>query len=249
MQQTTASTNQDNPTMQPNLISVIIPTYDRDERMLGAALESVVGQSVAPFEVIVVDDGSATSVAPIVERFGDAVRTHHQQNGGIGSARNAGVAVSRGDMLAFLDSDDLWEPEKLARQWEALVSDPGLEAVFGRAEQFYDVDVDEDEAFKRRHPIKDPVLDAWLSSAMLIRRESFDRVGPFDEDRFASPDVDWYLRAREADLRVAMLPQVVYRRRIHATNINVTGPTVENRARLVAIKRSLDRRRASEGQS
>ena len=231
--------------MQTSLITVIIPTFDRELRMLGAAVESVLAQDVRSLEVIVVDDGSATSAAKVVETYGDPVRFHEKQHGGIGSARNAGVALSRGDLLAFLDSDDLWEPDKLALQVEALRSDPGLEAVFGQAEQFYDAEVD--DAFKLSHPIKERIVDSWLSSAMLIRREAFERIGNFGEDRSSSPDVDWFLRAKEDALRVAMLPRVVYRRRIHRTNINVTQPARENRARLLALKRSLDRRRADEG--
>jgi glycosyltransferase involved in cell wall biosynthesis len=230
--------------MQSSLISVVIPTFNREPRMLGAALESVLAQDVPSLEVIVVDDGSATSAAHVVERYGEPVRLHEKSNGGIASARNAGVALSRGDLLAFLDSDDLWEPDKLPRQVEALRSDPGLEAVFGQAEQFYDAEVD--DAFKRRHPIKKRIVDAWLSSAMLIRREAFDRIGIFAEDRSISPDVDWFLRANEAGLRVALLPHVVYRRRIHTTNHNVTDSSGGNRARLLALKRSLDRRRADE---
>ena len=148
--------------MQSSLVSVVIPTFNREPRMLGAALESVLAQDAA-LEVIVVDDGSAKSAAQVVERYGEPVRFHEKQNGGIASARNAGVALCRGDLLAFLDSDDLWEPDKLPRQIEALRSDPGLEAVFGQAEQFYDAEVD--DAFKRRHPIKDRIVDAWLWSS------------------------------------------------------------------------------------
>jgi glycosyltransferase involved in cell wall biosynthesis len=233
--------------MQPGLISVIIPTYDREERMVGAAVESVLAQAVGPLEVIVVDDGSAVSVAPFVASYGDPVRFHYKPNGGIASARNAGVGLSRGSILAFLDSDDLWRPDKLTRQLAALEHDPALEAVYGRAEQFYDAEVD--EAFKLRHPIKDRVIDAWLSSAMLIRRESFDRIGAFDEGSTSAPDLDWFLRAKEAGIRVAMLPHIVYRRRIHAANLNVTASSGENRKRLFALKRSLDRRRAAEGQA
>jgi glycosyltransferase involved in cell wall biosynthesis len=212
--------------------------------MLGAAIESVLAQDVPSLEVIVIDDGSATSAAQFVESYGEAVRFQEKENGGIASARNAGLALCNGDLLAFLDSDDLWQPDKLARQVEALRSDPGLEAVFGRAEQFYDTEVD--DAFKRRHPIKRRIVDAWLSSAMLIPREAFDRIGIFAEDRSVSPDVDWFLRATEAGLRVAMLPQVVYRRRIHTTNHNVTNSSAGTRARLHALKRSLDRRRADD---
>jgi glycosyltransferase involved in cell wall biosynthesis len=233
--------------MESSLISVVIPTFDREARMLGAAIESVLAQDIPSLEVIVVDDGSATSAAQVVERYGDPVFFHEKENGGIASARNAGVGLCRGDLLAFLDSDDLWEPDKLARQIDALRSDSGLEAVFGQAEQFYDAEVD--DAFKRRHPIKKRIVDAWLSSAMLIRREAFDRIGIFAEDRSISPDVDWFLRATEAGLRVAMLPHVVYRRRIHATNHSVTNSSAGNRARLLALKRSLDRRRADDSRA
>jgi glycosyltransferase involved in cell wall biosynthesis len=233
--------------MQSSLISVVITTFNREPRMLGAAIESVLAQDAPSLEVIVVDDGSATSAAQVVETYGEPVRLHEKENGGIASARNAGVALSRGDLFAFLDSDDLWEPDKLARQVAALRSDPGLEAVFGQAEQFYDAEVD--DAFKRRHPIKERILDAWLSSAMLIRREAFDRIGIFEEDRSISPEVDWFLRAKEAGLRVAMLPHVVYRRRIHTTNHNVIDSSEGNRARLLALKRSLDRRRADESRA
>ena len=229
------------------LISVIIPTFDREARMLGAALESVLAQDVGSLEVIVVDDGSAIPADRLLESHGYPVRFHHKPNGGMGSARNTGVALSRGHLLAFLDSDDLWEPDKLTRQLDAFQSDPGLEAVFGRAEQFYDSEVD--DAFRLRHPIKERVVDAWLSSAMLIRRASFERIGAFDEDRSTATDTDWLLRAREAGLRAAMLPHIVYRRRIHTTNINITEPAGENRGRLVALKRSLDRRRASGNQA
>jgi glycosyltransferase involved in cell wall biosynthesis len=233
--------------MQSSLISVVITTFNREPRMLGAAIESVLAQDAPSLEVIVVDDGSATSAAQVVDTYGEPVRLHEKENGGIASARNAGVALSRGDLLAFLDSDDLWERDKLARQAAALRSDPGLEAVFGQAEQFYDAEVD--DAFKRRHPIKERILDAWLSSAMLIRREAFDRIGIFEEDRSISPEVDWFLRAKEAGLRVAMLPHVVYRRRIHTTNHNVIDSSEGNRARLLALKRSLDRRRADESRA
>ena len=233
--------------MQSSLISVVIPTFDRESRMLGAAIESVLAQGVPSLEVVVVDDGSAISAAQVVARYGESVRFHEKENGGIASARNAGVALCKGDLLAFLDSDDLWEPDKLARQIEALGSDAELEAVFGQAEQFYDSGVD--DAFKRRHPIKERIVDAWLSSAMLIRREAFDRVGSFDEDRSISPEVDWFLRAKEAELRIAMLPHVVYRRRIHTTNYNVTDSREGNRARLFALKRGLDRRRTGDGKA
>lgn len=223
------------------LVSVIIPAYNR-ERLVGEAIDSVLAQEV-PLELIVVDDGSTDGTADVIASYGDAVRYVHQDNKGIAGARNTGIALARGPYLAFLDSDDVWMPEKLARQLAVLDRDPEIEAVFGHVVQFYDDAVDEE--FRRRHPIKLQNAPATLSAALLIRRESFERVGPFNSEVDSGVDVDWYLRAQEVKLRSEVLPDVVYRRRLHATNLNTTDGVAANRARLLAIKRSLDRRRAA----
>ena len=226
----------------PRLVSVVIPTWNRSERLLGAAIESVLAQTVPELELVVVDDGSDVAASPFVDTYGDPVRCHRQDNRGLGAARNAGVHEVTGEFLAFLDSDDVWAPDKLSSQLAALDADPDLEAVFGRAEQFYDEEVDDE--YRRRHPIKDPLVDAYLSSAMLIRRTSFDRIGPYDEEHRNGADIDWFLRARENHLRTLMLPATVYHRRLHESNISITESTA-NQNRLLALKRSLDRRRAS----
>jgi len=229
--------------LRQGVVSVVIPTYDRGIRMLGAAVESVLAQDVPELELIVVDDGSAEPAAPMLAQFQEQVRVHRQDNGGIGSARNAGVKLAQGEFLAFLDSDDVWVAEKLTTQLAALSADPELEAVFGRAEQFHDEELDESE--RTRHPIKDRFLDAYLSAAMLIRRTSFDRVGPFNETTGSGIDLDWMLRSKEAGLHSLMLPDVVYRRRVHTTNTSITNERA-NKDRLLALKRSIDRRRAAE---
>ena len=117
---------------QTGLISVVVPTYDRSERMLGAAIDSILGQNVPSLELIVVDDGSAEPAAPLVHSYGEQLLVHRQTNGGIGSARNAGIALAKGEFLAFLDSDDVWMPNKLTTQLAALSEDPELDAVLGR---------------------------------------------------------------------------------------------------------------------
>ena len=226
------------------LVSVVIPTFDRKDRMLAGAIDSVLAQDVGPLEVVVIDDGSRTPSAPVIEAYGPPVVYHLLPHRGCGSARNAGVALTHGPLLAFLDSDDLWEPDKLRRQLETLRSDPELEAVFGLAEQFHDPELD--DAFRERHPIKDAVVESWLSSAMLIHRESFERIGAFSETHAGGVDIDWFLRAREAGLRRTMLPSVVYRRRVHETNMGLVERAAATSGRLTALKESLDRRRAAE---
>jgi glycosyltransferase involved in cell wall biosynthesis len=96
-------------------VSVIIPTYNR-AHCVGDSIRSALAQTVPPLEVIVVDDGSTDPTKEVVARFGAPVRCICKTNGGVSSARNAGIAAAHGEWIALLDADDLWEPEKLAVQ-------------------------------------------------------------------------------------------------------------------------------------
>src|SRR5438045_4325502 len=98
--------------MQKGLVSVVIPNYNY-ARYVGDAVDSVLGQTYADLEVIVVDDGSTDASRDVLLSYGDSVKTISQQNQGVSAARNNGVAASRGEFVAFLDADDLWLPEKV----------------------------------------------------------------------------------------------------------------------------------------
>jgi GT2 family glycosyltransferase len=99
----------------PGLVSVLIPTYNR-AYILGKAIDSVLAQTYRQIEVIVVDDGSTDDTRAMLARYGDRVRCIHQENAGLAAARNSGLAVARGEFIAFQDSDDEWEPWKLEAQ-------------------------------------------------------------------------------------------------------------------------------------
>ncbi|MFK7919472.1 MAG: glycosyltransferase family 2 protein [Ilumatobacter sp.] len=229
--------------MSTPTISTIIPTYDRSTHLLAQALDSVLDQTHVPNEIIVVDDGSDEPVGPwIAENYGDRVRALRIEHAGISAARNAGVAAAGSSMLSFLDSDDLWFPRKLESQLALLEADSELEAVFGQAEQFFDPDTSSEH--RARYPIRSKVIDAWLSAALLIRTEAFERIGPFPQ-RSSAVDIDWMFRASDLHLRRHMLPEVVYRRRIHTNNISIQESSVKNGLMLSAVRDSLARRRAA----
>lgn len=129
---------------EPGLVSIILPTYNR-AYSVGQAIESVLKQTYRPIEIIVVDDGSTDNTAEVVARFGDDVRYVRQENGGVAAARNHGFAISRGEFVALIDSDDCWYPHKLEMQVAFLRKFPeagmvwtDMAAVRDNGEQVYD---------------------------------------------------------------------------------------------------------------
>src|SRR4051812_15354057 len=100
-------------------VSVVIPTYNRAE-LLKVTIQSILGQTVRPLEIIIVDDGSTDDTANVCASFGPVVRYMGQRNGGVSAARNAGIRAAQGDWIAFCDSDDLWVYNKLELQLAAI---------------------------------------------------------------------------------------------------------------------------------
>src|SRR4051812_49334188 len=162
------------------MISVLIPTYNCAD-YLGAALESICRQTRRDFEIIVVDDGSDDTTRRVVESFPFDVKYFYQENAGIGTARNRCVELAKGDFLAFLDADDVWLPKKLELQSRELEADNTLEAVFGMLRQIPQAEwkpETSEQTCSARELIK-----GYAPGMMLIRRESFSRIGKFTENR------------------------------------------------------------------
>lgn len=221
------------------MISVIIPVYN-GERYLTAAIESVLVQTHTPGEIIVIDDGSTDESAKIAQRFAPIVHYRWQSHGGISAARNRGVELACGNFLAFLDADDLWMEDKLARQVATFSHNPTLEAVFGHIQQFYSPELDEES--KRQIAIPVEAVRGFHAGAMLIKREAFLRVGLFNSDLQLAEFIDWYARAMELQLKSLMLPDVVMKRRIHRTNQGMQYRGARGDYVRV-LKAALDRRR------
>jgi len=223
------------------LISVMIGVYNAAP-YLGEAIDSVLAQSYRPLELIVVDDGSDDGSADVARSYGDALTFAHQENAGNGAARNHAVRLASGALYAFLDADDRFVADKLELQFAALESDPALDVVFGHVREFVSPELSEEQRATVRPPAPQPL--PWTApNLMLIRRESFARVGPFAEDVKVGVTVDWYARAVEAGLRSAMLPEVVLERRLHLAN-NGLRERDSRQQYLHVLKAALDRRRA-----
>lgn len=179
------------------LVSVIIPTYNRAD-VLGRAVRSVLCQTFKDLELIVVDDGSTDSTCEVLGAFDRKVRTVSQPNRGVSAARNAGIAKARGELLAFLDSDDEWMPEKLARQ---TVLYPNDDAYFiCHTDEIWlrnGKEVPQKSIHRKQGGwFFERALERCLisPSSVMISRRLLDQTGSFDEDLCAAEDYDLWLR-------------------------------------------------------
>jgi len=220
-------------------VAVVIPVHN-GERYLGEAVESALSQTLAPANIIVVDDGSEDGTPDVVRRFRPRVDYIRQDRSGAGSARNRGVAMTTGELVAFLDADDVWLLDKLQRQMEALPHDESAAMVFGSVVQFPSPDLDE-RSRAALHFNSDP-MPGPCASTLLIRRRDFMRAGWFDPKLALGDFVEWYSRARDTDIGEVKLNAVVCRRRLHQNNMSRRlRPAWSDYAKV--LKGILDRRR------
>ena len=223
------------------LVSVMIGAYNAAP-YLGEAIESALGQDYEPIELIVVDDGSTDETGDVARSFAQA-KVIRQQNGGNGAARNRAVENASGELYAFLDADDRFTPGKLSLQKAALDADPGLDMVFGHVREFFSPELDAETRASLRPPAAEPM--PWTApNLMLVRRESFERVGPFTTAVRVGVTVDWFARAQEAGLRHSILPEVVLERRLHTQN-NGLRESASRSQYLEVIRQAMERRRAA----
>ena len=230
--------------METRLISCIIPVFN-GERYLAEALESVVNQTYRPVEILVVDDGSTDNTAAGVSAYRDRIRYRWQPNAGQAAARNLGLTMADGQFVAFLDADDVWHPEKLARQMARFEAREELDCSFAHVQNFWIPElIGEQEAF-RDHRISKPI-PGYSACTLLCRRALFETLGAFDTAIHPADDTDWFLRASERGATMEMLPEVLLFRRLHQTNMSRLGAAHSRDQYLHVLKNALDRRRAQK---
>ncbi len=210
------------------LVSVVVPVHD-GERFLAEALDSITAQRDVDIELVVVDDGSTDGSAALAERVvaahGRGI-VHRQSQRGVAAARNAGVGLATAPLVAFCDQDDVWYDDKLAQQVRYLDEHTDVGVVRVRQEPFLD-GIDEPPSWLVPDKFYGD-LGGILPCSGLFRRDVFDVVGLFDETKPGSDDTDWILRSRHRGVRVALVPNVLMRRRIHPGNLSHDGALVRD---------------------
>lgn len=219
------------------LVSVIIPTYNY-ARFVHRAIDSVLAQTYGDVECVVVDDGSTDETPQVLARYGSRIRVIRKEKQGPGIARNRGIGAARGEYIAFLDSDDHWRPDKLAKQVEVLDADPSLGAV-GCANEI----VDGAGAHVSNTIFPSPatptdladqlrgvaVRRLWVGSSCsgaLIPKRVLEDVRMFDESLTAAEDWDLWLKIA-ARYPIRNIPDILVSISTHGTGFARNADKVE----------------------
>lgn len=188
--------------MSEPLVSIVIPTYNRAS-LIGQSLKSALAQTYKNCEIIVVDDGSTDNTRQVVESFGPAVRYISKDNSGPSPTRNLGIREAKGEYVAFLDSDDLWEPTKIEKQLRCFEQNPdrGMVSCNYRFIDQNNAVIKDPGAYPGYVPapylINDMVRLQFpfaATSQFMFRRSIFEKIGAFKENLRISEDVDLLIR-------------------------------------------------------
>lgn len=223
-------------------VSVIIPTYNRS--CVLAAVESVLAQRGAHFELIVVDDGSTdgtwSQLECLNERKRGVTRMLHTEHRGVGAARNAGIAIAAAPLVAFLDSDDLWAPDKLARQINFMRLNPGC-VLSQTGETWIRNGMRVNPGVRHVKRAGDIFVDSLRTclispSASIVRTGYLREMGGFDEDLVAAEDYDLWLRILAGHQAGLIEEPLVTRHAGHPDQLSAIVPAIDRFRILTLLK-------------
>lgn len=228
---------------EPGLVSVVVPVFD-GQSYLAEAVESVLAQDYEPIEVIAVDDGSRDGSAEILARY-STITVIRQSNTGCTGARNTGIVSSRGEYVAFIDQDDRWRAGKLRRQVAALTAAPEAGYSLGNINLFLEPGCPVPAWMGARGWLVGTTRVGYMPGTMVVRRTTFDELGIFDTRFQIGSDADWLVRARDAGIPAAIVPEIVLDKRVHTNNLS-SHPDGSSDM-LTVLAASLRRRRTTDG--
>lgn len=199
------------------LVSIIIPTRN-SARYLAETLDSVRAQTFTDYEIVIIDAASTDATLEIAGKY-EKIRALRQESAGLGGGWNEGIHAAQGELVAFLDSDDLWAPRKLELQAATLGSHPELELVASRTRYFLTEGETLPPAFNRPGLLKTDHA-GYFPGSLLIRKSLFDLVGKFNANLAVATDVDWFARIKDMRIPAHTLPDTLLFKRLHPANLS-----------------------------
>jgi glycosyltransferase involved in cell wall biosynthesis len=221
-------------------VSVIL-IVKNGARFIEGALESVCLGSFAPLEILVIDGDSSDGTRELAAGF-PRVQVVRQRSSGLTSAYNEGIDLARGELLAFISHDDRWLPGKLERQVACLQDRPELLFTVTHVQHVLAPGCTPPPGF-RTELLEGPV-PGLIMEALVARRTAFDVVGRLNPAFLVGEDTDWFARAKDLAVPMAILPETLVHKQVHRTNASLTEPRV-NEFLLRALRDSVGRKRIS----
>ena len=225
--------------LEQYFVSAIVPVYN-GENFLARAINNILSQQYQPLEIIIIDDGSTDNTANIAKQYPDIIY-HYQENAGPSAARNRGIKLAKGNVIAFLDVDDLWSDHKLAIQLQCLKENPNVEIVQGLIQKVKYLELETGEILSSHY--YEPYQYILLGSS-IYRSSIFEKVGLFDESMMYGEDVDWYIRAWENNIIKKVIPEITLFYHLHKGGMTC-GKNVRELGLFHIYKKRLDRLRAN----
>ena len=221
------------------LFSVVMPVYN-GEKFIEEAIKSVYEDKYDSFELLVIDDGSVDNTAKIVKSF-SGIGYYYQENTGVASARNKGIDMATGDIISFLDSDDIWEKGRFEKTADFFKKHPETDYLLGEACHFLESGCEKPASMQAK----------WFAGAQLtygtcvlsVRKKAFHVAGLFNENYITGEDLEWFLRAKKAGLHEGRLEYPVIKRRIHGQNLTLTKSTADKKHIFQMIRDNTNRKR------
>lgn len=211
--------------IRSGLVTVVIPNYNY-AHYLRETIDSVLAQTYADIEIIVVDDGSKDDSREVLETYGEQITAIFQQNQGVSAARNNGAAVGSGEFIAFLDADDVWLTEKTGKQVARFAADPTLGLVHVGVDE---IDADGNSLLHRLEGSDGDAVEDLLmlgrkgvlggGSGLMVPRTVFGEIGGFDTRLSTSADYDLFLQIA-LRYKVGFVPEVLLKYRVHGSNMH-----------------------------
>jgi len=222
-------------------ISVLIPAY-RAEKYIAEAIESALNQTLKPYEVIVVDDGSPDNLYEVAKVYVPDILLFRKENQGISKTRNFGLNKASGNLIAFLDADDLWPENHLELLYNKMSKSDKTDITFGQTQEFISPDL------KNNYRGKIPGITpsgAPMPGSSLIKSVIFDTVGYFDENLQSAEFIDWFDRVKINNIISENINETVLYRRLHMTNSSIVNKNSQQDY-LKVLRASLARKKSKK---
>ncbi len=226
------------------LISIIIPVFN-SEKYLNETLRSVLNQDYLQREVMVIDGNSTDGTENICKNF-SGINFHKQKGEGISDALNFGIEKSKGEFICFISSDDLWTHNKLSTQCKFMIENPEIQYSVTRAKFILDPNSKKPANFREEFLEKDTVQN--ILETLMARKSLFEKIGDFDTEFSAGMEIDWFARAIDKNIPMAVIDKTLTHKRVHSESITQNTTKILNQS-IRAMYNSIKRKKSQKKNS